>query len=345
MDTSGTGEFSKRILYVSELLPWHNWTDGYNKIEKGIIHRLPQSYVHNLNFYCCGFYNIQDHIKEGDVVIVQTPCNDELNKLKIIKKYIERYPIFITQESSIYDWFDWPAEEQSIYIDLLEKCSAFLYHNEHDRKVMSAFVDKFILFSGCTNASCGKPKTREILKNPRSYVSIPSPVKRYQRGVISHKIAHDVLGGREKILAMKYNRPTEKDSINAFLSFPDAYKTEHIDHVGSWLDPAAWFSFINGSKFGIDINREFSGGNVCLEYALLATPLVGNELYDYQRRLFPLTSFEICDYDSFKEVTLKLSEDGDFYEEVSRTALENLEKNYTGRDTSKKLLTELQKFI
>jgi len=72
---------------------------------------------------------------------------------------------------------------------------------------------------------------------------------------------------------------------------------------------------------------------------------VGNELYDYQRRLFPLTSFEICDYDSFKEVTLKLSEDGDFYEEVSRTALENLEKNYTGRDTSKKLLTELQKFI
>ena len=99
-----------RILYVSDILGWQDWREGYNKIPEGIPHRLPQAYIQQLNFYCCRFENIEDHVSDDDIIIFQTPCKFELKRLKIIKKYVDgNHPVFIAQESCIHDWFDWPA--------------------------------------------------------------------------------------------------------------------------------------------------------------------------------------------------------------------------------------------
>ena len=143
----------------------------------------------------------------------------------------------------------------------------------------------------------------------------------------------------------------EMISDNNFLSFPDRYKTECMEYANGegdagWnLDQHEWFDFINHSKFGIDIHRDFSGGNVCIEYGLLGVPLVGNKLCDYQRTLFPLTSFGCHDYPEIKECIYKLRNDGDFYEEVSSYALNATIENYASDKVLEKFIKELKKLI
>ena len=92
-----------------------------------------------------------------------------------------------------------------------------------------------------------------------------------------------------------------------------------------------WFKCIYSSKFGVDIHREFSGGNVALEFASLATPLVGNIQLDVQRDIFPDISFEYTDYDNIKNAINMLIHDKDFYEDVSKKALENVKTLYNSK--------------
>ena len=332
----------RRIIYVFDA-DWANWKAGFNRIEKGRPHRLPQAYADLLQFFCCDYKSLKDHVKDDDVIIFQTPPSDELRRLKIIKEFVGAYDVFITQESCIFDWFDWSAEEQALYIEILAKCNAFLYHNEHDKKIMSLYLDKFVYYSGCMNLAVPFPKTADHLNNPLYHVSIPSPVKRYQRGMISHKIAEDTLGGKERIVSMTYRRP--KKEKKTFLSFPDSYKIGRATHVKGFLSVQGWFNFVNNSKFGIDIHRDISGGNVCLEYASMAVPLVGNIESDYQRTLFPSLSFEYHDYENIKKTILKLSQDGDFFTEVSKYALKKVEETYSSDKVTAKFKKELQKLI
>ena len=103
---------------------------------------------------------------------------------------------------------------------------------------------------------------------------------------------------------MTYKRPTQAG--DKLLSFPDNYKLDRIQHL-DYMSKDKWKEFIYGSKFGIDMNRDFSGGNVCIEYAALGTPLVGNINLDYQRNLFPDISFEFNDTENIKKAIKTLN--------------------------------------
>ena len=62
------------------------------------------------------------------------------------------------------------------------------------------------------------------------------------------------------------------------------------------------------------LHINFSGGNVCIEYATLGTPLVGNINLDYQRNLFPDISFEYNDTENIITVSsYSLFEDLHYY--------------------------------
>ena len=300
-----------KIYYINDL----RYANGYHNFDN---HRLPQAYMDIFPWYSVRWDSVYEEIKgDNNIIIVQTPTNNELQCLYIIDHLCNNNKVFINQESSIFDWFDWPAKEQELYINILSKCKGFLYHNEYDKKVMEVFSTNFIKYPGCTNISVEQPK---IFGNGE-YVLLPNPIKRFQRGMISHKLASENIVNTP-IYSMKYTSPK-----NYSLSFPDEYKLSNIE-LKDRTDVDGWLNLIYNSKFGIDINREFSGGNCVLEFGSLATPLIGNINLDTQRDIFPDLSFEFNDYENFKKVINLLENDKDFYEEISLKALNNTKEKY-----------------
>lgn len=317
-----------KVYYVNDL----GYQNGYHKFDN---HRLPQAYMELFPWYSIRWDSIDEIKGDNNIIIVQTPTNNELKYLQIIDKLADNNKVFINQESSIFDWFDWPAPEQQLYIKILSKVQAFLYHSEHDKEVMKIFINNFIKYPGCINFTISSPK----LFNLNQYVLIPNPIKRYQRGMISHKLVTDILPN-EEIYGMTYNYPLQ----NYNLAFPDKYQVGNMKLLPrvSFND---WIGIINGAKFGVDIHREFSGGNVSLEFGALGVPLVGNLDLDIQRNIFPDLSFECKDYDNIKKIIKMLNEDKDFYEEVSKKALYNTQNMYNSDKIVGEFKKEFIKFI
>lgn len=317
-----------KTIYVSEL----GYPDGYQELEPS---RLPQAYISNLRWFMSSYKTLDSNVEPGDVLIFQTPTDNELANLKKITEYIDNHKTLITQESCIYDWQEWPAKEQELYVNILSKCTAFMYHSEYDRRMMSVYTDKFIKYPGCTNVFYKIDKAHE------GHISIPSPIKRYQTGLVSHALVADSLPDA-KIYAMSYRRPMQAGS--KLLTFPDTYNYKHIETL-PFMSKEDWFGFVYNSKFGVDIHRNFSGGNVCLEYASLGTPLIGNIELDCQRDLFPLTSFDYTDYDNIRKAIRRLDSDAEFHKEVSEYALTKVQELYSSDKITKDFEQDLEKVL
>jgi hypothetical protein len=119
-----------KIYYINDL----GYQNGYLKFDN---HRLPQAYMEIFPWYSLSWDTVENEIKgDNNIIIVQTPTNNELKCLQIIDKLADNNKVFLNQESSIFDWFDWPAPEQQLYIKILSKSQAFLYHSEHDKEIM-----------------------------------------------------------------------------------------------------------------------------------------------------------------------------------------------------------------
>jgi len=319
----------EQIYYINDL----GYPNGYHKFDN---HRLPQAYMDIFPWYSVRWDSVYQEIKgENNIIIVQTPTNNELQCLYIIDHLSNTNKVFINQESSIFDWMDWPAEEQQLYIQILSKAQAFLYHSEHDREVMKAFVDKFIRYPGCINFSVSAPRSFER----NGYVLIPNPIKRYQRGMIGHKLVSDTIP-YTPIYSMEYKYPETKHN----LAFPGPYKLDNIELLPR-QSFEEWLHVINASKFGVDIHREFSGGNCSLEFGALGVPLIGNINLDTQRDIFPDLSFEYKDYDNIKKSIKLLNEDKNFYEEMSKKALDNTKELYNSKKIVEEFREEFIKFI
>lgn len=319
-----------KIYYINDLgLPNNIKTDFE-------VQRLPFAHIQLYPWHSVKWSDISSEIiGDNNIIIIQTPVHDEEKKLKIALELTKNNVIFVSQEGTIFDWFDWSAIEQKLYIQLLSKSKAFLYHSEYDKKMMSVFIDKFVKWNGCINIFVDEPRSF----GDGEYVSLPAPIKRYQRGMITHKLAIDSIKN-VPIYSIEYNRPS---GIN-LLSFPDNYELDGIS-IHTRMPHYEWMGFIHGSKFGIDIHREFSGGNCSLEYGALGVPLIGNINLDTQRDIFPDLSFDFMDYDSIKNTTHLLLNDKDFYEEVSKKALHNVKTMYQSNVVVNKFKTDFENIL
>lgn len=332
MVQNGTG-LDKPIYYVNDL----NFQDGYYSFER---HRTPHAYMELFPWQSLSWQTLYSTVKEGEnIIFVQTPTSDEKEKLRILLPLMGNNKVFINQESTIFDWFDWDGETQALYIECLSKCTAFCYHNEQDKELMKAFTSNFVKYPGCVNLFVEHPREEDH----GSYVSIAGPFKRYQRGMIVHKLVHDTVPSDVEVRTMRYNRPPEGAGITS-LSFPDSYRLGNMK-LQDFMRVDQWHNYIFNAKFGVDIQREYSCGNNCIEFASLGVPLIGNIDLDCQRDIFPLTSFEYRDYDGIKKAIKLLLEDKDFYKTVSAQALTNVKNLYNSTLIVENFKQEVNKFL
>ena len=139
---------------------------------------------------------------------------------------------------------------------------------------------------------------------------------------------------------MTYNFPSQPHN----LAFPGKYQIGNIKLLPR-VNFNDWMGVVNGAKFGVDIHREFSGGNVSLEFGALGVPLVGNINLDTQKDIFPDLSFDYKDYENIKKSIILLANDKDFYEEVSAKALKNTQELYNSTKIVGEFKKEFIKFI
>jgi hypothetical protein len=315
MEAIGIGNNDiEKIFYISD---W-DVNPGFYKFDR---HRFPQAYIELAPWYILNWRDIPYEIKgNNNTIIFNTPVHDELNKLNIIDSLIENNKVYIVQEGTAWDWCDWPAKEQELYIKILSKSKGFLYSNEYDKKMMRAFVDNFIKVPPCSN---------HFLENARDhlgeFVFLVNPSKRYQRGMLSHKLVYDSVPKDIPVYTVVYNRPK---LFNELLSFPDAYKMPGFKQI-DYMPHDEFMSTVYNSRFGVDICRDFTAGTISIDFASLSVPLVGNIELDPQREIFPDTSFEWSDYDNIKKCIHLLSVDDDFCKEVGEKALKNAKEKYS----------------
>lgn len=330
MEASGIGNNNQKIFYISD---W-NITPGYYKFEK---HRFPQAYIELSSWYTLNWKDIPNEITgTNNIIIVNTPVHDELSKLKIIDSLLENNTVYIVQEGTAWDWCDWSAAEQELYVKILSKCNGFLYSNEYDKNMMSVFLNKFIKVPPCTNQHIETPK-----ETPGDYVFLVNPNKRYQRGMISHKLVYDSVPKNISVYTMAYNRPKV---FNELLAFPDSYMMPGFNQL-SYMQHDEFLATVYNAKFGVDICRDFSAGQIAIDFGSLGVPLIGNIELDPQREIFPDISFEWNDYNSIKKCIKLLSLDNDFCQEVGNKALENVKQKYLSNKIVSKFIEDFKKTL
>lgn len=329
MEELGIGTQNKKLYYITD---W-NITPGYHKFDK---HRFPQGYIELMPWFTLNWKDIDDYITDSNnIIFVNTPVGNELQKIKIIHKLILNNKVFILQEGCFWDWFEWPAEEQELYIDAISKCTAFVC-SEDIAKTAKIFSKNLIHNRICTNIMTESPREKG-----GDYVFIINPIKRYQRGMISHKIVYDCLPKNINVYSMRYNRPKQ---FNELLSFPDSYTMpgfKLLDYMGN----DEWLNVIYNSKFGVDINRDYAGGNSVLEFGSMGIPLIGNiELYP-QQDIFPDISFEYHDVERIKKAIYLLLNDNDFYNEVSNKAHNRIKTHWLSHIVVNEFKQKLKPYI
>jgi hypothetical protein len=316
----------QKVYYISD---WHVAPGNYT-FER---HRYPQAYIELGPWYILNFKDIDTEIKgTGNLIIANTPVHDELRKLHLINNLMADNEVYIGIEGSVWDWCDWPAAEQQLYVEMLAKADGVVVSNLRDMDMLRAFATKFIQASPCTNRCIEAP--REHLGE---YVFLVNPSKRYQRGMVSHKLVYDSVPRDLTVYTIGYRRPA---NFNELLSFPDSYVMPGFKLV-AYMEHDQFMATVYNARFGVDIHRDYSAGTVSVDFGSVGVPLVGNLELDTQREIFPDTSFEWCDYDSIKKCINLLSKDRDFCLEVGAKALQNTKQKYGSELVVRKFMEDL----
>lgn len=320
-------ELNKKTYYISD---W-DITPGTYQFEN---HRYPQAYIELFPWHILNFKDIKQEITgSNNTIIANTPVHNEFIKLQQIYELVNDNDVFVGIEGAVWDWTEWPAREQELYIKILDKSAGVLYSNECDKKMMEIFASKFIQAPPCTNQFLETP--REITGR---YVFIVNPSKRYQRGMISHKLVHDTVNTSIPVYTMKYQRPATSE----LLSFPDSYTMPGFTQL-DYMSHDKFLEVAYNSKFGIDIHRDYSAGTIAVNFGSIGVPLIGNIELDAQREIFPDTSFVWNDYNAIKKCIRLLCDDIEFSREVSKKALENTKNKYASQIVVNKFIDDFNK--
>lgn len=94
----------------------------------------------------------------------------------------------------------------------------------------------------------------------------------------------------------------------------------------SWID---WMYNLNQYKIGYMLGPSMASGSFALNCAYLGIPCIGYKKADTQRLLFPDLAIDVYDNKKAIELTLRLQNDLDFYQEVSTKAKSIFSKEFT----------------
>ena len=296
-------------------------------------HRFPQAYIELMPWFALNWKDVATHITGTDnIIFVNTPVGNEYEKLLIVEQLLPNNKVIMLQEGHFESVFEEPANVQELYIGILSKCTAFMCSVDV-AKVARIFTDKLVHGRICTNT---------VLDAPRGwggdYVFIPAPTKAQHKGMIAHKIVYDTVPRDIPVYSMRYKRPS-KDS-----RLPDAYKMPGFN-LWDPCTPEEWLQRVYNCKFGIELVKDWAGGNNVMEFGGMGIPLIGNISLQPQYDVFPDLSFEYYDVDGVKNAIHLLLNDIDFYNDVCKKAYDRVISNWNSAYVVEEFKQNLKPFL
>ncbi len=225
----------------------------------------------------------------------------------IIENLKQRFPkVYIYQDGEVGWWNQVDTKLQAWWYNQLQQADGILVPNSIDVNFYKGLlphsnikVIRSVMTDGGLDKSKFKPKEDKVIIN--------GPLTPEYNGFSQIILAHNSGMGID-IPPMGESR-MPKDSWD----MADNLGINYLKYM-SWTD---WMYNLNRYKIGYMMTPAMASGSFALNCAYLGIPCIGNKNADTQRILFPDLAIDPFDNKSALELTLKLTNDLDFYKKIS----------------------------
>jgi len=232
---------------------------------------------------------------------------DVVNVLKQNNKvvaYMQEGPSWFFNDYSIIDQFN--------YYNQIHSSDLILCHNEYDKKWYSGLFPNHKIF--VLPSLLIEDSIKNIKPKIEDKVIIGGNFCRWYGGFQSYLISQEF--NVTKYVPSMHSRRTHEDMIEDL---------NHLPYM-NWLQ---WMKLLSTFKYSIHLMPTVAAGTFSLNSAYFGIPCIGNENVDTQRICFPKTSVNVEDLNSARNIAKKLSNDEDFYNEVSIESRSNYKKYFS----------------
>jgi hypothetical protein len=207
-------------------------------------------------------------------------------------------------------WFnDYEIADQINFFNMLQLVDSIYAHNEFDANYYRGLCKDKIVHVIPTLMI--ETLTKNIEPSPEDKVIIGGNFARWYGGMESF------------IIATEFNLPVWAQTSHATRK-EEWHLVEHLPRV-SWIE---WMRQLSTFKYAIHLMPTVAAGTFSLNCAYFGIPCIGNNKVDTQRLCHPALSVDVNDLDTARKLAIRLRDDSAFYDECSKTALENYKKHY-----------------
>jgi hypothetical protein len=232
--------------------------------------------------------------------------------------------VYYIQEGPHWWWNDYEIIDQIQFYNFLAKTDGIFAHNESDINYYKGlFPSKKV---EVIRTLMIENLIRGISSQPEDKVLIGGNFARWYGGFESYMVATEFgvpIWGQESH-AKRSNEGAMED-------------LNHFDRM-VWID---WMKEVSKFRYAVHLMPTVAAGTFSLNCAYFGIPVIGNVKVDTQKTLHPLTSVDVDDVKSARELAKKLKENKDFYNQCSKLARQQYESYYT----KKTWLTEMKNKI
>lgn len=217
--------------------------------------------------------------------------------------------VYYVQEGPHWWFNDYEIIDQINFFNMLQQVDAIYAHNESDATYYRGLckdTEVRIIPTLMIETSI-----KDIIWKPEDKVIIGGNFARWYGGMESF------------IIASEFGLPIWGQTSHATRK-NEAHLVNHLPRV-VWNE---WMQQLSTFKYAIHLMPTVAAGTFSLNCAYLGIPCIGNKLVDTQRLCHPELSVDVNDLDSARKLAIRLRDDNEFYNECSKTALDNYKKYY-----------------
>jgi hypothetical protein len=207
-------------------------------------------------------------------------------------------------------WFnDYEIADQINFFNMLQDVDSIYAHNEFDANYYRGLCkDKPVTVIPTLMI---ETLIKNIKPTPENKVIIGGNFARWYGGMESY------------IIASEFNLPIWSQTSHAIRK-QESHLVQHLPRV-AWVE---WMQQLSTFKYAIHLMPTVAAGTFSLNCAYFGIPCIGNNKVDTQRLCHPELAVDVNDLKTARNLAIRLRDDQEFYNECSKTALENYKKYY-----------------
>jgi hypothetical protein len=248
---------------------------------------------------------------EGSSLIqnATNPVSDLLDSDIVLDLKKTNQQVHYVQEGPHWWFNDYEIADQINFFNMLQNVDSIYAHNEFDANYYKGLCkDKLV---NVIPTLMIETLTKNIKPVPDDKVIIGGNFARWYGGMESF------------IIASEFNLPTWAQTSHATRK-EEWHLVEHLPRV-TWIE---WMQQLSTFKYAVHLMPTVAAGTFSLNCAYFGIPCIGNNKVDTQRLCHPELAVDVNDLKTARNLAIRLRDDQEFYNECSKTALENYKKYY-----------------